>query len=451
MDNKTYNDILTTIKSIINNSKWENHCFCVGGCVRDFLMGNKIKDIDIVIDLPNGGIEFARWLQENNFTKGHIVSYENFGTAMFKLKDFPEEEIESVHTRKECYHDAKSRNPETSFGTIEDDWQRRDFTINAMYYNISKEELVDFENRGQNDLKNKIIRTCGEPEIIFDEDSLRIFRMVRFACRYGFKIDEKTFESAKKFVDRLSIISHERITDEFTKMLMHSKESTKKSLYLLWDIGAFKYIIPKFHEFNTEEKFETINRLSNFFRYNGTLTLEHILACLFYNTKMTNDEIKNNCQKVLSFSNDITNEIIFLINKNKELNDICTNICVAIEEQTYKIRKIMNQCGNSKRFHATTIIGSYKVTTEFNEPNYFNNLTLFEEFDFNDYMFYTYKLPVDGFDIMKIFEIEPGKEVKEILDKTFNFVCVNPHKSSKKDCIDYIIYLKKIKEQWGTI
>ena len=166
---------------------------------------------------------------------------------------------------------------------------------------------------------------------------------------------------------------------------------------------------------------------------------------------MTNDEIKNNCQKILSFSNDITNEIIFLINKNKELNDICTNICVAIEEQTYKIRKIMNQCGNSKRFHATTIIGSYKVTTEFNESNYFNNLTLFEEFDFNDYMFYTYKLPVDGFDVMKIFEIGPGKEVKEILDKTFNFVCVNPHKSSKKDCIDYIIYLKKIKEQWGTI
>ena len=118
MDKKVYENILSYLKDTIAGSKFENHVFSVGGCERDKRLCREIKDIDLVVDLPHGGIDFANWLSSKELTKGSVVVYENFGTAMFRLKEYPEEEIEVVQTRKECYHDAESRNPETSYGTI---------------------------------------------------------------------------------------------------------------------------------------------------------------------------------------------------------------------------------------------------------------------------------------------------------------------------------------------
>ena len=126
MTKGTYLKVVDILKNIIAGSKFEGHVYCVGGCVRDLLLGRSIKDIDIVVDLPNGGIELAEWLKNGGYTKGSVVTYPHFGTAMFVLKDMPDVELESVQTRKEVYRDMESRNPETVFGSIEDDRGRRD-------------------------------------------------------------------------------------------------------------------------------------------------------------------------------------------------------------------------------------------------------------------------------------------------------------------------------------
>jgi tRNA nucleotidyltransferase/poly(A) polymerase len=97
---ETYSHIILILKKIIEGTKFDGHVFSVGGCERDRILGNKIKDIDIVVDLPNGGIEFANWLKDNGHTKGSVVVYEHYGTAMFCLKDAPDDAIEAVQTRK---------------------------------------------------------------------------------------------------------------------------------------------------------------------------------------------------------------------------------------------------------------------------------------------------------------------------------------------------------------
>lgn len=165
MNIKTYYSILYYLKEIIKNSEFDGHVYSVGGCERDKHLGlQEIKDIDLVVDLPNNsGIRFARWLKSHGLIKnGNIVVYENFGTATFKLDAFPDEEIEVVHTRKENYRDKNSRNPETEYGTLFDDFKRRDFTCNSLYYNISTGKEWDPTGYGINDIKNKIIRCISE-------------------------------------------------------------------------------------------------------------------------------------------------------------------------------------------------------------------------------------------------------------------------------------------------
>jgi tRNA nucleotidyltransferase/poly(A) polymerase len=407
-------------------------------------MNKEIKDIDLVIDLPSGGIKFAKWLEENGFTKGSVVTYENFGTAMFHLKEFPDVELEAVQTRSECYHDAKTRNPETSFGTIEQDWQRRDFTINAMYKNVTTMELIDFENRGVQDIKNKVIRTCGEPEIIFDQDPLRILRMIRFASRFNFNIDFDTFQCAKKFVDRLEIISKERITDEFTKMLTFSISSAVKAICLLWDIGAYRFIIPYFDKSNTKEKVDVVNGLTEFNEYyiewDAPYTIVEdkiipILANLLYHTYtfVYKEGIKYYLSEVLKYPNDVINKVVFLIEKSYELKN---------NKDVTSIRRIMNQCGNAETFYLATIIGSNWLRSAYHTKYYDLEPTFFEKMDDKNYMFYGYKLPVTGEDVMEIFNISPSPKIKEILDKTYNHVLHYPEHSDRDNCIEFLKQLK---------
>ena len=166
------------------------------------------------------------------------VIFERYGVASFIFKEFPEDNIECVMTRCEKYLDRNSRNPETIFAGIEDDCIRRDLTINALYYNISTGEIVDMVG-GLNDIENKIIRTTNEnPDIVFDDDPLRVCRVVRFSARYGWEIDPKTYASMKKYVDRLEIISKERIKDEFNKILL--SDNASMGIRMLCDIGAMK-------------------------------------------------------------------------------------------------------------------------------------------------------------------------------------------------------------------
>lgn len=157
-EDKFYN-IVDYLKGIIKGTEFDNHCFVVGGAVRDLVMKNGIKDIDLVLDIKDGGIRFAEWMEANGYTKGSVVTYPTYGTAMFKLKEFEDIEIECVQTRKEQYKDKNSRNPETEYGTLYEDIMRRDFTCNTLLYDITNCQVLDLTGKGIEDIKNKIIRS----------------------------------------------------------------------------------------------------------------------------------------------------------------------------------------------------------------------------------------------------------------------------------------------------
>mgnify|MGYP000546930598 FL=1 len=202
-----------------------------------------------------------------------MCSSDLYGTAMFKFKQFPGEEIECVMTRGEKYEDKESRNPVTVFADINEDAIRRDLTINALYYNVSTSEILDLVG-GQEDIKNHIIRTTNKnPDIVFDDDPLRILREIRFATRYGWEIEKKTYESMKKYSKRLKIITKERIQAEFNKILM--SENAVMGINMLHDIGAMTFIVPEFEK--------CYGLTQNRFHFGDVA--EHTLAVLDYHCK----------------------------------------------------------------------------------------------------------------------------------------------------------------------
>lgn len=156
-----FSNITSYIGGIIKGTPFENHIYIVGGSVRDFYMGNDIKDIDLVIDLPHGGVDFANWCKEQGYTKT-VVIYETYGTAMFHFNEFPDEEIECVMTRGEKYLDDGTRNPTVEFADLKEDAFRRDLTINALYYNVCTGEILDPTGYGIKDIDNKICRVPME-------------------------------------------------------------------------------------------------------------------------------------------------------------------------------------------------------------------------------------------------------------------------------------------------
>ncbi|MCC6585014.1 MAG: HD domain-containing protein [Chitinophagales bacterium] len=201
--------------------------FAVGGFVRDKILNRDCKDIDIVC--VGSGIDLAKRVADNyrqrypNDEYPHVAYFKNFGTAQIRLHDI---ELEFVGARKESYR-RESRKPIVEDGTLEDDQNRRDFTINALAIYLSKErfgEIIDSFN-GLEDLKNGIIRTPLEPEITFDDDPLRMLRAVRFASQLNFRIEDKTYQAIEPLAGRLKIISQERITDELNKIILSAKPS----------------------------------------------------------------------------------------------------------------------------------------------------------------------------------------------------------------------------------
>ena len=215
-------------------------CFVVGGFVRDLILQRGTpKDIDIVT--LGSGIDLAQKIAEKLPNSPKISIFKNFGTAMIKGENI---DLEFVGARKESYQE-NSRKPFVEDGTLTDDQNRRDFTINALAISLNKEnfgELID-PFSGIEDLKNKIIRTPLNPDITYSDDPLRMLRAIRFATQLNFEIEEKSLKAITKNKERLKIISNERISEELNKILASKKPSI--GFKLLHQTELLHYILPE--------------------------------------------------------------------------------------------------------------------------------------------------------------------------------------------------------------
>ena len=232
--------------------------YVIGGFVRDLILNRPSPDIDIVT--IGNGIQLAEKVARKLGPTIHVSVFKNFGTAMLKYQSL---EIEFVGARKESYHE-NSRKPVIEDGTLEEDQNRRDFTINAMAICLNSGrwgEMID-PFGGMQDIKDKIIRTPLEPGITFSDDPLRMMRAIRFATQLGFRIQDKTLEAIAHNKNRIHIISRERIAEELNKIILSGKPSV--GFKLLDQTGLLEIIFPELHRMKGREVVNGIGHKDNF-------------------------------------------------------------------------------------------------------------------------------------------------------------------------------------------
>ena len=460
MKREKFLEITNYIYDIIQDTEFEQHVYAVGGSVRDLIMEKEIKYIDLVIDLPQGGVRFANFCEQNGLT-GKVVIYETYGTAMFHFKKFPDDEIECVMTRGEKYLDSGSRNPVTEFAPIMEDASRRDLTINALYYNISKKKVEDLIGCGVQDIRDGVLRVPMEMvseqmvDQTFIDDSLRILRCIRFSCRLGFKISDETFNAMKRNVDRLSIITVERINTELCKILM--SKYARQGIELINEIGAMKYVIPELEQCiglgqnsyhfgdvwvhtmavleNHCNLFEPdlICRLAALLHDIGKIecrTVDEHGRVHFYDHEFIGSDIAKRILQRLKFDNKTIDEVCFIIRNHMRAKGF-ENDCRKMKEKS--INKFMYTCGNEERFIRTCQVIEADNLAHEKSHCITGQYARFVECVKTSKMF-GYRLPINGDDVINEFGIEPGPIIKEILKQVMNNVYSNPD-ISRESCL----------------
>lgn len=233
--------------------------YVIGGYVRDIFLHRPSKDIDILA--IGRGIELAELVHQRSPQETHLAVFKSFGTAQVKFSDL---EVEFVGARKESY-DRQSRKPVVENGTLADDQNRRDFTINAMAIGLSEKnygQLID-PFGGMEDLGKKIIRTPLEPGVTYSDDPLRMMRAIRFATQLGFAIEPRSFEAISANKERIAIVSKERITDELNKIILSPVPSI--GFKLLFDTGLLHLIFPDMVKLQGVETINGKSHKDNFY------------------------------------------------------------------------------------------------------------------------------------------------------------------------------------------
>ena len=444
MKKEIYQQIRSELKELLEGSIYQDKTYCVGGCVRDLMLGGEIKDIDLVVEIEGGGIGLSKYLWEKKALLYEPVVYENFGTTQFRLKDFPEYELEAVQTRSEKYISRESRNPVVGYGDLDMDWRRRDFTVNSLYHSISEDTILDPSGKGLKDLEAKIIRTTSDPQVIFDDDPLRILRCIRFSVKLGWKIDSETWKGVCDFSSRLSIISVERITSEVEKILSSSEPA--RGMKLIYESGALGWISPELLESTkvTQNKYHI-----------GTVwehTLEVLKKCSGKSLMVLWAALFHDIGKLKTKTTDQDGGVHFI--GHAEVGaEMCDQIFRRLKLPVSEIRYIQKLVAHHMDFksyspdlHDLKDKKLRKIQWELGEEKYYDLLDLIEADNMShspEYCIegqvdsiktrtremitmFKYTLPVSGADIQEIRKIGPSKLVKGYKDYLMKLAFHNP-------------------------
>ena len=409
-------------------------CYVVGGYVRDLFLERPSNDIDVVV--VGSGIEVAKELKDMLGKRAHLSVFKNFGTAQVKFQDL---EVEFVGARKESYsHD--SRKPIVENGTLEDDQNRRDFTINALAVCLNRDrfgELVD-PFYGIDDLFDGIIRTPLDPDITFSDDPLRMMRCIRFATQLNFIIEDETFDALVRDASRVSIVSKERILDELNKIMLTRYPS--KGFVDLQRAGLLQILLPELSALDIVEKrmgrahknnfYHTLEVVDNVAAHSDKLWLRW--AALFHDIGKTRSKQWDN-QLGWTFHNHniIGAKMIPGIFRRmkmpmgaemkyvKKLVDLHMRpIAIADEEVTDSaVRRLLNDAGDDIDDLMTLCEADITSKNALRKQRFLDNFRIvrekLEELKEKDYKRLLQPC-IDGNEIMEMFNLRPSAEVGEL-------------------------------------
>lgn len=425
-------DIFHTISEVADQLGVD--CYVVGGYVRDIFLQRPSNDIDVVV--VGSGIEVASALKQRLGKKAHLSVFRNFGTAQVKFKNT---EVEFVGARKESYnHD--SRKPIVEDGTLEDDQNRRDFTINAMAICLNANrfgELVD-PFYGIEDLEDGIIRTPLDPDITFSDDPLRMLRCIRFATQLRFLIDDETFDALERNAERIKIISGERIKDELNKIMMTPTPS--RGFVDLHRCGLLRLILPELTAMDIVETtngrshknnfYHTLEVLDNICKHTDNLWLrwaallhdvgkprskrwDPVIGWTFHNHNIIGAKMVPQIFRRLSLPLDMKMKYV------QKLVDLHMRPIVIADDVVTDsaVRRLMNDAGDDIDDLICLCEADITSKNEIRKKMFLENFRMVREklADLKEKDYKRLLQPViDGNEIMEMFHLKPSREVGEL-------------------------------------
>ncbi|MDE6277946.1 MAG: HD domain-containing protein [Muribaculaceae bacterium] len=238
-----FHNIIDWLRGIIAGTPFEGKVYAVGGCTRDEALGRpEIKDVDLAVELPNGGLRLAEWLWQQGLTTNTPTTFPRYGTAMLRFRAFPDDEIELVQTRCGKYSGIEGSDPAEMFGPVNGDSRLRDLSINSIYLNVSTGKLIDPSGRALDDIAARRLRTPDDPMRVFEDDPVRILRVIRFATALGWEIPDDMMEAMEANAPGLRAIKVERIRQEVEKMF--TGPDPERALDLMNRSHALGYVFP---------------------------------------------------------------------------------------------------------------------------------------------------------------------------------------------------------------